>query len=267
MRCAYYCTCDHFEFTPLFEKLSTLYRKENLTRYREVIHIQIEGSDLFIYKFGAVVFWEFKEEEEKDFLYLFSTFEKDSLDKIEHEETPLSLTTKTKIRREGIRLAQNDPKTKLAISYGLAQSIKLTLFEEQVEKTIADMKAYPEEMFRKGSISLSRKEIAQKMGQLMMQRNSINLHSEILDTPEFFWEYPELEPPYRDTSAAFEIAQRAEVLNKRLDIIKDFFELLSDELNHQHSSFLEWIIIVLILLEVVLGLAQTNLIPWLACPH
>jgi uncharacterized Rmd1/YagE family protein len=53
-----------------------------------------------------------------------------------------------------------------------------------------------------------------------------------------------------------DLETRVEVLNQRLDIVHDLFEMLGNELNHQHSSKLEWIIIWLIVIEVMLNLAQ-----------
>lgn len=42
------------------------------------------------------------------------------------------------------------------------------------------------------------------------------------------------------------------VLNQRLRIVQELFDMLAAELNHQHSSRLEWTIIVLIVIEVLL---------------
>jgi uncharacterized Rmd1/YagE family protein len=52
------------------------------------------------------------------------------------------------------------------------------------------------------------------------------------------------------------------VLYKRLDVIHELFEMLGNELNHQHSSRLEWTIIYLIVIEVVLTVAK-DLLKWL----
>ena len=41
-----------------------------------------------------------------------------------------------------------------------------------------------------------------------------------------------------------------EVLNKRLDIIKELFDMLASELANRHSNTLEWIVIILIMVEV-----------------
>ncbi len=104
--------------------------------------------------------------------------------------------------------------------------------------------------------SLSRREIRRKMGELFIERNSINLHVDVLDVPEFFWEYSELEPLYAMTANYFDLETRVEVLNQRLDVIHELFEMLGNELNHQHSSRLEWTIIILIIVEVVLTLLR-----------
>ena len=97
-------------------------------------------------------------------------------------------------------------------------------------------------------------EIRRKMGELFIERNSINLHVDVLDVPEFFWEYPELEPLYQMIAKYLDLKTRVEVLNHRLDVVHELFQMLGSELNHQHSSRLEWFIIWLIIIEVLLSL-------------
>ena len=53
-----------------------------------------------------------------------------------------------------------------------------------------------------------------------------------------------------------DIENRVTVLNQRLDIVHELFEMLGNELNHQHSSRLEWTIICLIVIEVMLTLLR-----------
>ena len=78
----------------------------------------------------------------------------------------------------------------------------------------------------------------------------------MLDTPDFFWEYPDHENLYKLITKNMDVPQRVEVLNRRLDMIKDLFSMLEEHLNHQHSSLLEWIIIILIFMEIVLFLVK-----------
>jgi uncharacterized Rmd1/YagE family protein len=53
-----------------------------------------------------------------------------------------------------------------------------------------------------------------------------------------------------------DLESRVEVLNQRLGVIHELFEMLGNELNHQHSSRLEWTIIGLIVMEVILTLLR-----------
>src|SRR5262249_46265875 len=113
-----------------------------------------------------------------------------------------------------------------------------------------------EELAARGKIRLSKKEIRRKMGALFIERNSINLYFDVLDTPEFFWEHAELEPLYTMTATYLDIEARVRALNQRLDIVHELFDMLVTELNHQHSSKLELTIIWLICIEVGLSILQ-----------
>ncbi len=141
-------------------------------------------------------------------------------------------------------MPNQDVLTRLAISHGIAQSVKLGTFENTVRRIFNHTRHIPEDLAKQGRIGLSRKEIRRKMGELFIERNSINLHVDVLDTPEFFWEYSELEPFYAMTANYLDIETRVEVLNHRLDVVQELFEMLGNELNHQHSSRLEWTIIL-----------------------
>ncbi len=53
-----------------------------------------------------------------------------------------------------------------------------------------------------------------------------------------------------------EIERRVNVLNQRLTVLKELFDMLNNEINHKHSSRLEWTIIWLIVIEVALALSS-----------
>lgn len=53
------------------------------------------------------------------------------------------------------------------------------------------------------------------------ERSAVNLHSDMLDTPEIFWEMDDWEPTYRRVAEYLDIPNRVRVLNQRLDIMKE----------------------------------------------
>lgn len=258
MRCTGYCTAASYEIARLYQELQ---KRGPCQLTRDVVHSQVREEkrvkgDIFFFSYGVVVFWGFTKEEELETLKSFKEFEKEPHPKPEIDEFTFIYGETVKIEEDEIVLQNKSPLTKLSISYGIAQSVKLTIFEEMIQKTIDHTKHLPSSMARKGKIALTRKEISQKMGEIFIERNFINLHSEILDTPEFFWDHPELEPFYRRTAHYLDVTKRVELLNKRLNVVHELFEVLSSELNHQHSSRLELAIIGLIVIEVILAVLK-----------
>lgn len=258
MRCTGYCTAGSYAINRLLFFLKESYYP---TLYRDVIHINVESNkgnnaDIFFFPYGVTIFFGLSEEEEHQFLLNLKHFEEDPLSIREYDELFFTIGSPFKINQDEFTLTDNQVITKLAIAYGIGQSVKLTVFENSIKETIEKTKPLPENLVKKGKISLSRKEISRTIGELFIKRNSINLHSDILDTPEFFWEYSELEPLYRTTVNYLDVFTRVDVLNKRLDIVNELLEMLGNQLNHQHSSTLEWIIITLIVIEVIIALSK-----------
>lgn len=258
MDCYAFCTATAYQIKPLFEFLKPNFKA---TLHRDVIHIEIPDSDsrgdVFYFSYGAVVCWNVKKDEALKFLDKALAFENQRYDEVETDEfTYLYDNGPPKIAEDEIILPNQDVLTKLALSHGLAQSVKLGAFEVAVQKTFNNMQYIPEDLARRGKISLSRSEIRRKMGELFLERNSITLHVNVLDTPELFWDYPELELYYRMISNYLDIEKRGHVLTQRLEVLHELFEMLGTELNHQHSSRLEWTIIGLIVIEVVITLLK-----------
>lgn len=253
MRCAAYCTAGHYNLAKLFEIL----KGHAPTLYLDTIHITYSSSDqdVFFFSYGVALFWGLTEEEEMRVLQQIKSVEHEPLTPFVQDFFDFFYGD-LQIKRDQLTLNNRDVLSKLAISYGLAQATKLSAFEIRIDQTIAKTQQLPLDLAQKGKIFLTRKQISQKIGELFLDRSSVNLHSDILDEPEFFWESPEHLPLYLDTIKCFNLAPRMEVLNTRLSTLSDLWNILSNQLNHQHSSTLEWTIIWLILIEVILAVLR-----------
>ena len=91
-------------------------------------------------------------------------------------------------------------------------------------QVINETKRYPAILQREGSIRLAIEDTAKLKGNLFMHRMNVNLHCDILDTPDYFWEHsvcpgpwaspcgpcpvPSADPPRRFASACANRAQR-----------------------------------------------------------
>lgn len=251
MRCASYCTAERYNT----HALAALFKDEHTpTFYDDVIHIQLGKGHAFFFSYGCVCFWGLDEETEKSTLQRIEPYCMNPNTLITNENTTFTYGRETTIDEESdlIILGSEDVLIKLSLAHGLAQSVKLDVFENSINATIQGTRHLPAELARKGKISLSRRKIAQQIGALFAQRTSINLYSDILDQPEFFWRRPSYAPYYAMASEYMDINTRLDILNRKLDVIHELYGILSDELKHAHSSFLEIIIICLIVTEVLL---------------
>uniref|UniRef100_A0A8D8ZG34 Required for meiotic nuclear division protein 1 homolog n=1 Tax=Cacopsylla melanoneura TaxID=428564 RepID=A0A8D8ZG34_9HEMI len=120
-----------------------------------------------------------------------------------------------------------------------------------VLNNIVDSIEYITEDLQSGKkISISRQEVLKRTGQLFSLRHSINLGSDLLDTPDFYWDREDLENLYLQTCNYYSISRRTKVMNEKLNHCLELVDLLSNHLSDKHHIRLEWMIIVLIMIEV-----------------
>jgi uncharacterized Rmd1/YagE family protein len=254
MRCTTYCTADAYDLLAIRE----FYHERVLVApYRDSLHLSYLTGQVFLFSYGCLVCWGLTAEEESRLLFEIKSFEKGSYKDKEYNCLSFTYGDTAAIQKDVITIPQNEAvMAKLAISYGLAQQIKLSVFESRIDETIENTRNLPKFLAQNGYIPMSRREISRKIGQLFMVRSSVNLHSDILDTPDFFWEYTSLKPLYLMTAGYFSVAQRTEVLNKRCDIIHELFQMLGEDLANRSTIRVEWIIVALISIEIILTILQ-----------
>ncbi len=224
-----------------------------------------EYADVFLFYFGSLVIWNSTAQEEKaiqeevlKFAGPQSIEAQTTKEVIKCKYDPEEEKSYVDEEEDYVMLNTDNVFAKFAVSYALAQSVKLSYLESSVSYLLNSTSKIQKELSQNGSTSLSKKEISRKIGQLFSQRYSINLHNDILDIPEFFWSRPIYEQLYLVTARYQDVQPRQNTLNRRLDMIHDLYEVLSNDLNCKHSSRLEVIIITLISIEI--GVSLVNLI-------
>ena len=219
-----------------------------------IFHDPISLKYLFIFDFGVVIFWNFKETEER---LILRKMERILLNRYPIEEIErdfmlftFELVETSKIEENTVFLTTQELDEKFAHSYAFAQSLKLEIFETKVDNTIKDTEDIPKNLARSGEISLSQKKVYKMIGSIFMLRSSVNLLSGMLDVPDWFWDQPAWESIYIKARDYYDIEDRIEIINNRLDLIKELYDMLNDDLHNKHTANLEWIVIWLIVIEL-----------------
>lgn len=180
-------------------------RRQDLTRKaREELHALDHGrrgdspkritpdatafGEMFVFSYGVAVFWNFTEHQEKGVLadLTFSeTLAGISLVSRPHEEGDFEteelhfeyslLVDRPRVFNDMITLRSGDHMVKLAMSHAIAQSTKLSFFEERMSQTMLDAQYVPKRLALTGQLGMSRKEIVKILGRLFKSRVDVNL--------------------------------------------------------------------------------------------
>jgi len=270
MRCASYCTAGGYKLAAMADFFKA---KPHVTQlYRNVLHLTKKDQpwDVFLFNNGCFIAWGLRKVQEEQLINQLRAFSADPfpLAEIESDRFIYKIGSETKIRPHQRLNADvitmnaeevSNVQLKLAISYGLAQSVKLQSYEASIEKTVKNNQSIPVELAKTGKIALSRKLISKRIGEIFLERSSVNLTGEYFDVPEYFWQYSNMEAYYVMTEQFLDIPKRVAALNHKLDVLHETFDMLNNQLQHRHSSMLEFIIILLIFIEIVLSIFHINL--------
>ena len=251
-QCTAYCLAQAFDVNALAKAIS----ETTLIRIiKGALLLEDNYSWSVVFSYGAVVHWNVSVEQQSKLHQLLFSYAENPLQVVEEDNFTFELDChSTRIVEDHIEVESSDPILLFSLSQGMAQSIKLASFETNAITTINNTNYIPKSLAENGRIKLSRHKIAKIRGQLFLTKSDIILNYDLLDTPDFFWEYPEYEDYYSITAKYLEVEPRTRVLSKKLETIHELFEMLADEQKHRHSSILELIIIGLIAFEIAVTL-------------
>lgn len=82
-------------------------------------------------------------------------------------------------------------------------------------------------------------------------------HHSILDVPDELWSGPDRYLAlYERLRTYLEIGNRTSLTNQRFGLLQDELDMLRDHSQNAHAARLEWIVIVLILVECLIGVLE-----------
>lgn len=137
------------------------------------------------------------------------------------------------------------------VMLNIAQSVALDNYVDQCDKLLNETLKFSAELETRGKFLLRGKKLLKYIGRTLNLRNKIAYNLYIFDSPSLTWEDEYLSRIYNDLRIELDISLRHRSLQENLDIVKENLEIYKDLHLHSHSSTLEWIIIILIAVEIV----------------
>ncbi len=219
-----------------------------------LIYQDNKNSYFFIYKFGAIIFFDVNPEQQREIIARVRTLVDEQITTIISEEFLVEIGDKlpVSVSFESVTLDSNRIDRLELIAFILGQSTALEYFEDKVDDMFCQIADIGHDLKANGRLHRSAKDLKIFIGQCIIAKTQLIASLYILDKPDETWDDPILDCLYRDLSIALELRDRYRSLDYKLRMIQENLELISDLLYNRHATFLEWAIVILIAIEIAL---------------
>jgi uncharacterized Rmd1/YagE family protein len=207
---------------------------------------------LYVFKYGIVCFLNYNETEMTAFLQLIQPYCKNFFDNRLSDEFEIEIgTTSINFGYNKIEIPTPDIEMIRLIMLNASQSVALDYYNQQTNLLLEETNYHTQILEKKGKIELGGIELKKYIGRTLNLKNKIAGNLYIFDSPEVTWEDENLNKIDIGLKKTFDLQSRFRTIQDGLQIVKDNLELFKDLLQYRNSVVLEWIIIVLILVEVI----------------
>lgn len=207
---------------------------------------------LYVFDFGVVVFANMPDVNmSKTLLFLDSFCEKSLQERISDDyhihhkpDSPF------KVQFDDLVAPRLDEDLVKIVMFNLAQSVALDYFAQGAQGLLTEIKKFANEMEANGKISIGRKNMVRFIGKALNNKNRIVENLFIFDSPDQTWDDEYLDKVHRGLVQTLELQSRFREIEYTFKVIEDNLAVLRELYLHRESSNMEWIIIILICIEV-----------------
>lgn len=219
----------------------------------ELLYKNGEQQYYFIINYGAVVFFNQPQQKiEKVLKLLVEHFGITSSDLLSDDfEIIANPDAHVDIEFGHLTLRTVDLEAVKIIMLNMAQSIALNYYDQVSQQLITQVRMFTTQMETKGKLSINKKNILKFIGRTLNTQNRIAENLYIFDSPPITWENEYYNRINKTLAGHFELNARYRSIESNFKIIEANLHAFLEVNNHHESSRLEWIIIILILVEVI----------------
>lgn len=231
----------------------TVFTAEMLHFDSDELFYRTPGNEfIYVFKFGIVTFFNYNELQVTSFIQVITPYCRNMPDYKLSEELEIETNrSRLKVGFNKIEIPNIDADYLRLIMLNVSQSVALDLYLQQTNILLEETNFHTQKLERKGKLDLSGRNLKKYIGRTLNIKNHISQNLYIFDSPEETWEDEELNRLDLSLKKTFDLQVRFRTIQDGLGIVKENLELFKDILQYRNSTQLEWIIIILILIEVI----------------
>lgn len=135
----------------------------------------------------------------------------------------------------------------------LSRSVSLEYYEELIDQSLAKLETSVDSLSRSGRLVLKRRELLKQVGVALAIHHELAYNLQLLDDPDMVWDRgEEMHKLYQNLSTQFSIGKRAQVIERKLEIIARSNEFIIERLQDRTANIMEIGVITLFIIDLVL---------------
>jgi uncharacterized Rmd1/YagE family protein len=262
MECLSFCVAKTIDLSRIDAHFKSSNETYSAVKTRDVVKIMPLNKPhqtLFVFKNGTLVSWGVKRYEINAYINVIKSLVDKPITILVHDEFHYQIQDKTAIEPHDffdvdcLSIENDTDELKLSLAYGFSQSAKLQYFETIIDALIEKYNPMIQSLSHTGDMPIKRKQIQQVIGEILGAKSELNLISNFLYHPKYFWQHPTLEEHFIMLERYLHIQRRVNAINHRLDTLNEIFDMFNGYLNDRHSHNLEIVIIILIAVEIIIA--------------
>lgn len=155
-----------------------------------------------------------------------------------------------------VMLKTMTPEHPIVIADALSKSVVLARDEREVAAVFDLVEPFARRLAEHGRVAVGRRPILKVIGNALMVSQRVSGRVAVTDKPDVVWDRPDLDRLYARLEDEYELKERADALTRKLAVIADTAEVLTDIIDTRRSLRLEIIIVVLIAVELLIAAYQ-----------
>ncbi len=144
----------------------------------------------------------------------------------------------------------------LVVADALAKTVSLGRDEREVNAVFDVIEPFAAKLFARGRPPGSRRAMLKLIGQTLLVQHRVSGRVAVEEKPDVLWDRPDLERLHARLEDEYELRERAQTLKRKLDVVAETARALTDIIDADRATRLETTVVVLIVTEILLTLAQ-----------
>jgi uncharacterized Rmd1/YagE family protein len=222
-----------------------------------IVHVE-GGGRAAVFRYGAVVLFDVAKSDGERFVAALRPLVTRPYDQPERESIEVIIDPRGREGLVGGTLTLLDGSTERLqiVAEILAKSVVLAQYEDEVAAAFNAVEPLAAELHGGRNRRRRAREILSHIGSTLLIQHKMVGRVEVSEKPELLWEHPELEGLYLRLEDEYELRERHQALERKLELIHTTATTALELLHVRRSLRVEWYIVLLIVAEIGLTLYE-----------